>query len=545
MDVSQFDVPLFAPNIVEINFDIFNLWLEGFCEEDVAVYLWENVLHSQAGEDEDDGDEKEAEYNMGRVLEQTRNAKFQRGTGRRFQGNKGEQKEEKKEEEKKRMINMTVLLKKEEKAPFRNHDNKVRNNEFDKYGMFFKRIKGINETEKMAVKAKSMKVLNLYKNDLMKDGTLLFHYFLFLYIKHQFYLYTLISHHLGNLDLRFSHLIVPLHKNIAQKLVVVYYNIDINLEKEVIKYKNINNISKDLKYLARVTNIHEVSIRRQIENIKNLWKYILNIYEQKHINISALYKKKKLSFKRIIKYIKTNFLSYKHLIKKEKVVDIEDNANMSVVSSISPPPSFPQKKRKNKLRKRRDYTVDSDEKNNENNIIKILESLIGATLAKRYFQLYWIIVHHIETPKKLSISYDYFNKIILLLVEKLEIHDLILSKEYIFLSKKIYTIYKNGKRMDELKTDLFSITEHENNKRNRRLHRVKCIFNFLCCFRNSFEIRKLFLLYVELNRSEFFQNEQEFMKKYIGNNIFVKRVFNFIRDAEYYTSHKGMTNTSA
>lgn len=29
MDVTEFDIPLFSPNVTEINFEIFDLWIRG------------------------------------------------------------------------------------------------------------------------------------------------------------------------------------------------------------------------------------------------------------------------------------------------------------------------------------------------------------------------------------------------------------------------------------------------------------------------------------------------------------------------------------
>lgn len=536
MDVTEFDVPLFSPNIAEINFDIFGLWLEGYNEKDVIQYLTENVLYSKKSKDEEDKNEKDMEFHMRRVIEQIRSGKLYKGRSGTKKEGKGE-KVDKWVYEKKD----SVLVKTEVKG-----ENTSQGNNKNKFTYFEKfasenystkdKDKGYVGKAKLRMKKKCSDLIYTYDNSLhSSSSTMLFYYFLLLYIKHQFYIYNILSHHLGSLDLRFSHLIVPLNKNVKQKLVKIYYSIDINFEKEIIKYKNINNITKNVHTLIRVTNIHEISIRRQIENIKNLWRYILNIYESKHINISKLYKHNAISFKRIVKSIKTRFHLYKHFIKREKVLDASDNAGGSQSSMQT-------KEKKKKKKKKRNCTNDSDTITTENNIIKLLETLIGMSLAKRYFRLYWIIVYHIETPKKIPVPYHYFNKIILILLDKLQINDLILSKEYISMSKKIYTIMNNAECMEKLKTDLFSITENDAIIRNRRFMRVRSIMNLLCCFQNTYEIKKLFLIFIDMHKTDAFENEQEFVKKHLGNSRLVNRVLSFIKEAENYTVKSGILN---
>ncbi|SBT43470.1 conserved Plasmodium protein, unknown function [Plasmodium ovale wallikeri] len=122
--------------------------------------------------------------------------------------------------------------------------------------------------------------------------------------------------------------------------------------------------------------------------------------------------------------------------------------------------------------------------------------------------------------------------------EKLQINDLILSKEYINISKNIYTTYKSNKNLDALKSKLCAIADINNSLKSRVLVRLKCILNLLCCFRNSYEITKFLLIFYELQKNEPLINEKTFIKQNIGNNNFVNRIMCFIKEAENYSKIK-------
>ncbi|OTN65398.1 Uncharacterized protein PKNOH_S110111800 [Plasmodium knowlesi] len=432
MDITGFEIPLFSPNITEINFGIFDLWLRGHNEFEVLCMLQNNFyadlikrkneLNNAGDGDADvDGDGKGDD-----VEGKTRN-----------------------KEKRDHVINKEI-------------ENAIKEKYKDNVFFVKNRIMNMFNTE--------------HKESDYIGSNILFDNFLCLYIKQQFYIFNILSHHLTNLDLRFSNFYIPISKNKALKLIKNYYNIDFNLEKEIIKYKSINNISKYTNEFVKITNIHKISVKRQIENIKNMWKYVINIYERRNIDISTLYKKRRISVK------KNEYLQY--------------------------------------------------------NIIKTLENMVGIYLAKRYFRLYWIISYHIEVPKKVNIPYPYFNNIILLLLEKLQINDLIISKEYINISKGIYSTFKSNKNMDALKSKLCGLADINNSLRTRILIRLKCIMNLLCCFRNSYEITKFLLIFYELQKNEPFTNEKTFIKQNIGNNNFVNRIMCFIKEAENYSKRK-------
>ncbi|CRG94610.1 conserved Plasmodium protein, unknown function [Plasmodium gallinaceum] len=468
MDITDFEIPLFSPNITEINFGIFDLWLKGYNEKEV-LQLLQNTFYSH-------------------LIKETNEEN----------NNNGEL--------------------------FNKIKNEAKNNEKDR--LYIEKAKD----NVFLVKSRIVNFFNTEnKGNDYSTNNIFFQYFLCLYIKQQFYIFNILSYHLMNLDLRFSHFYIPISKNKILKLIKRYYNIDINLEKEIIKYKNINNITKYINDLVKLTNLHKISVKRQIENIKNMWRYILNIYERRDINISKLQKKRKISIKRVLKYIKTNFRLYKYFIKRENVLETNDNNQNK---------SFLFKNKKKRKGKKKGKKSKSKNDFYQYNIIKILESLVGISLAKRYFRLYWILAYQIEIPKKINISYIYFNNIILLILEKLQINDLILSKEYINISKNIYSTYKSNKNMDILKSKLFSMIEINNSLKNKCFIRLKCIINLLCCFRNSFEITKFFLIFIELQKNESFTNEQAFVKQNIGNNIFVNRIMSFIKEAENYSKTK-------
>ncbi|EWC73781.1 hypothetical protein C923_05525 [Plasmodium falciparum UGT5.1] len=361
MDITEFDIPLFSPNITEINFSIFDLWLRGYNEEEV-LYVLQNSFY--------------------------------------FDLKKSKKGEKNKNEEEFLIKEITNEEKKggKEKMPIgRAKDN-----------VFY-------------VKNRILNIFNTDNNDNNYNSrNIFFQHFLCLYIKQQFYIFNILSYHLMNLDLRFSNFYVPISKHKALKLIRIYYDIDFNLEKEIIKYKNINNINKYTSELVKVTSIHKISIKRQIENIKNMWKYIINIYEDRNINIGKLQKKRRISLKKIVKYIKTRFRFSSCFSKRESFIDNDDGN----------------------------------------------------------------CLYHIEIPKKINIAYPYFNNIILLLLEKLEINDFILSKEYINISKNIHATYKNSKNMDTLKGKACVIADINNTLKSKVLIRLKCILNLLCCFRN-------------------------------------------------------------
>ncbi|SCP05866.1 conserved Plasmodium protein, unknown function [Plasmodium ovale] len=477
MDITEFEIPLFSPNVTEINFGVFDLWLMGYDEKEV-VYLLQKSFYS------DFIKRKNSE-----IIEGNEEKFFKVGINRGTNG-------------------------------------KTNNDEKGKI------VRDKSKDNKFFVKNRIMNIFNIDNKDTdYLGGNIFFQHFLCLYIKQQFYVFNILSYHLTNLDIRFSNFYIPINKNKALKLIKIYYNIDFNLEKEIIKYKSINNITKYTNELVKITNIHKISVKRQIENIKNMWKYVINIYERGNINISTLYKKRRISIKRIIKFIKTNFQLYKFFIKKETVIDMNDGhyRNRSFLF---------KKKRKKRKGKKKGQNTDSKNDYHQYNIIKTLENLIGIYLAKRYFRLYWIIAYHIEVPKKINIPYPYFNNIILLLLEKLQINDLILSKEYINISKNIYTTYKSNKNMDALKSKLCAIADINNSLKSRVLVRLKCILNLLCCFRNSYEITKFLLIFYELQKNEPLINEKTFIKQNIGNNNFVNRIMCFIKEAENYSKIK-------
>ncbi|KMZ87156.1 hypothetical protein PVBG_03941 [Plasmodium vivax Brazil I] len=438
MDITEFEIPLFSPNITEINFGIFDLWLRGHNEYEVLCMLQNSFyadLLKRKNELNNAGD----------------------GDGDGYADGDGDDDFDGEDVEGK-----TTNKEKSDHAISKEIENAVK--EKYKDNVFF-------------VKNRIMNMFNMENKESDYIGSnILFDHFLCLYIKQQFYIFNILSHHLTNLDLRFSNFYIPISKNKALKLIKNYYNIDFNLEKEIIKYKSINNISKYTNEIVKITSIHKISVKRQIENIKNMWKYVINIYERRNINISTLHKKRRISMK------KNEYLQY--------------------------------------------------------NIIKTLENLVGIYLAKRYFRLYWIISYHIEVPKKVNIPYPYFNNIILLLLEKLQINDLILSKEYINISKEIYSTFKSNKNMDALKSKLCGLADINNSLRTRVLIRLKCIMNLLCCFRNSYEITKFLLIFYELQKNEPFTNEKTFIKQNIGNNNFVNRIMCFIKEAENYSKRK-------
>ncbi|SBS97201.1 hypothetical protein POVCU1_036290, partial [Plasmodium ovale curtisi] len=45
MDITEFEIPLFSPNVTEINFGVFDLWLMGYDEKEV-VYLLQKSFYS-------------------------------------------------------------------------------------------------------------------------------------------------------------------------------------------------------------------------------------------------------------------------------------------------------------------------------------------------------------------------------------------------------------------------------------------------------------------------------------------------------------------
>ncbi|SOV83236.1 conserved Plasmodium protein, unknown function [Plasmodium sp. gorilla clade G3] len=471
MDITEFDIPLFSPNITEINFSIFDLWLRGYNEEEV-LYVLQNSFY--------------------------------------FDLKKSKKGEKNKNEEELHIKKITNEEKKggKEKMPIgRAKDN-----------VFF-------------VKNRILNIFNTDNNDNNYNSrNIFFQHFLCLYIKQQFYIFNILSYHLMNLDLRFSNFYVPISKHKALKLIRIYYDIDFNLEKEIIKYKNINNINKYTSELVKVTSIHKISVKRQIENIKNLWKYIINIYEERNINIGKLQKKRRITLKKIVKYIKTHFRFSTCFSKRESFID-NDDGNCRNGSFL-----FKKKKKKRKGKGKKKGKM--EDRYIQYNIIKTLENLIGIYLAKRYFRLYWIVVYHIEIPKKINIAYPYFNNIILLLLEKLEINDFILSKEYINISKDIYATYKNNKNMDTLKSKACVIADINNTQKSKVLTRLKCILNLLCCFRNSYELTKFISIFFELQKNEPLTNEKTFIKQNIGNNNFVNRIMCFIKEAENYSKIK-------
>ncbi|EUD69512.1 hypothetical protein C922_00375 [Plasmodium inui San Antonio 1] len=459
MDITEFEIPLFSPNITEINFGIFDLWLQGHNEFEVLCMLQNN-----------------------------------------FYAHLIKRKNETNKEKSNLVISKSI-------------ENEVK--EKYKDNVFF-------------VKNRIMNIFNTENKESDYIGSnILFDHFLCLYIKQQFYLFNILSHHLNNLDLRFSNFYTPISKNRALKLIKNYYNIDFNLEKEIIKYKSINNISKYTNEIIKITSIHKISVKRQIENIKNMWKYVINIYERRNIDISTLYKKRRISMKKVLKFLKKNFQLYKFFMKKETVLDMNNNDGYYRNRSFL----FKKKKKKRKGKGKNKAQNNTNSKNEylQYNIIKVLENLLGIYLAKRYFRLYWIISYHIEVPKKVNIPYPYFNNIILLLLEKLQINDLILSKEYINVSKGIYSTLKSSKNMDTLKSKLCGLAGINNSLRTRVLIRLKCIINLLCCFRNSYEITKFLLIFHELQKNEPFTNEKTFIKQNIGNNNFVNRIMCFIK----------------
>ncbi|ANQ09572.1 Uncharacterized protein PCOAH_00047030 [Plasmodium coatneyi] len=487
MDITEFEIPLFSPNITEINFGIFDLWLRGHNEFEVLCMLQNNFYAdlikrknelNNAGDGDADGDGDNVE-------------------GKAANKEKGDH----------------VISKEIENAVKEKYKDNV----------FF-------------VKNRIMNMFNTENKESDYIGSnILFDHFLCLYIKQQFYIFHILSHHLTNLDLRFSNFYIPISKNKALKLIKNYYNIDFNLEKEIIKYKSINNISKYTNEFVKITNIHKISVKRQIENIKNMWKYIINIYERRNIDISTLYKKRRISMKNVLKFLKKNFRLYKFFMKKETVLDMNNNDGHRNKSFLF---KKKKKKRKGKGKKKAQNNTNSKNEYLQYNIIKTLENLVGIYLAKRYFRLYWIISYHIEVPKKVNIPYPYFNNIILLLLEKLQINDLILSKEYINISKGIYSTFKSSKNMDALKSKLCGFADINNSLRTRILIRLKCIMNLLCCFRNSYEITKFLLIFHELQKNEPFTNEKTFIKQNIGSNNFVNRIMCFIKEAENYSKRK-------
>ncbi|KJP87720.1 hypothetical protein AK88_02615 [Plasmodium fragile] len=490
MDTTEFVIPLFSPNITEINFGIFDLWLRGHNEFEVLCMLQNNFYANlikrknelnNAADDDVDGDGDAVE---GKTTNKERSD---------------------------HVISKEV-------------DNAVR--EKYKDNVFF-------------VKNRIMNMFNMENKESDYIGrNILFDHFLCLYIKQQFYIFNILSHHLTNLDLRFSNFYIPISKNKALKLIKNYYNIDFNLEKEIIKYKSINNISKYTNEIVKITNIHKISVKRQIENIKNMWKYVINIYERRNVNISTLYKKRRISVKNVLKFLKKNFQLYKFFMKKETVLDTHNKDGYYRNKSFLFKKKKKKRKGKGKGKKNAQNNTNSKNEYLQYNIIKTLENLVGIYLAKRYFRLYWIISYHIEVPKKVNIPYPYFNNIILLLLEKLQINDLILSKEYINISKGIYSTFKSNKNMDALKSRLCGLADINSSLRTKILIRLKCIMNLLCCFRNSYEITKFLLIFYELQKNEPFTNEKTFIKQNIGNNNFVNRIMCFIKEAENYSKRK-------
>ncbi|GAW82671.1 hypothetical protein, conserved [Plasmodium gonderi] len=481
MDITEFEIPLFSPNITEINFGIFDLWLQGHNEHEVVCML-QNTFYA-------DLIKRKNELN---------NSCDGEGV-----------------------------------------ENIITNKEKNDNTMYKEKNEHVKEKYKDNVFYVKNRIMNIFNIDNKESdyigNNIFFDNFLCLYIKHQFYIFNILSHHLTNLDLRFSNFYISISKNKALKLVKYYYNIDFNLEKEMIRYKSINNISKYTNELVKITNIHKTSVKRQIENIKNMWKYIINIYERRSINISILQKKRRVSMKKVLKFIKKNFQLYKFFMKKETVLDINNDNHYRNKSFLF---KKKRKRKKGKGKKKGQNNTNSKNEYHQYNIIKTLENLVGIYLAKRYFRLYWIIAYHIEVPKKINIPYPYFNNIILLLLEKLQINDLILSKEYINASKEIYKRFKINKNMDMLKSKLCSLADINNSLRTRTLIRLKCIMNLLCSFRNSYEITKFLLIFHELQKNEPFTNEKTFIKQNIGNNNFVNRMMCFIKEAENYSKKK-------
>ncbi|CAI7722471.1 conserved Plasmodium protein, unknown function [Plasmodium vivax] len=502
MDITEFEIPLFSPNITEINFGIFDLWLRGHNEYEVLCMLQNSFyadLLKRKNELNNAGD----------------------GDGDGYADGDGDDDFDGEDVEGK-----TTNKEKSDHAISKEIENAVK--EKYKDNVFF-------------VKNRIMNMFNMENKESDYIGSnILFDHFLCLYIKQQFYIFNILSHHLTNLDLRFSNFYIPISKNKALKLIKNYYNIDFNLEKEIIKYKSINNISKYTNEIVKITSIHKISVKRQIENIKNMWKYVINIYERRNINISTLHKKRRISMKKVLKFLKKNFQLYKFFMKKETVLDMNNNDGHYRNRSFLFKKKKKKRKGKGKGKGKKKVQNNTNSKNEylQYNIIKTLENLVGIYLAKRYFRLYWIISYHIEVPKKVNIPYPYFNNIILLLLEKLQINDLILSKEYINISKEIYSTFKSNKNMDALKSKLCGLADINNSLRTRVLIRLKCIMNLLCCFRNSYEITKFLLIFYELQKNEPFTNEKTFIKQNIGNNNFVNRIMCFIKEAENYSKRK-------
>ncbi|SCO94157.1 conserved Plasmodium protein, unknown function [Plasmodium malariae] len=483
MDALENEMLLFSPNITEINYGIFDLWNRGYNEYEV-LYLLQNSLYSNLIRIKN---EKYRSY-VEQYLKDIRNKEKNGDTNI----------EDEKETIRRKLSKDNVFFEKHNLMNMSNIDNRG----------------------------------NGYLG-----GNVLFHRFLCMYVQQQFYVFNILAYHLTNLDLRFSNFHVPINKNKAQKLIRIYFNIDFNLEKEIIKCKSINNVAKYTNELVKITNINKSSVRKQLENIKNVWKYILSTYEDRNVNMRTMHKKRKISIKRIVKFIKTYFQLYKFFIKKGESVKINtnDDPNRNNRSFLF---NNKKKKRKGKGKKKGKSNTNSKNEYVQHNIIKILENMLGIYLAKRYFRLYWIMVYHIEVPKKINIAYPYFNNIILLLLEKLQINDFMLPKEYINISKNIYSTYKSNKKMDRLKSKLYSLADIDSSLRSSALIRLKCILNLLCCFRNSYELTKLLLIFYELQKYEPFINEKTFIKQNIGNNDFVNRIMGFIKDAENFSKRK-------
>ncbi|SCM09162.1 conserved Plasmodium protein, unknown function [Plasmodium chabaudi adami] len=483
MDVIEFDIPLFSPNVTEINFEIFNLWIRGHNEKEV-FYLLQNTFYSSI--------DKMKNEEMGMSYRD--------------------------------YVLINKIYNKDGKENLENNKPEKLNKDKAKDNILFVKDR----------------IMNMFNNENKDPNSVIgvdifFHHFLCLYIKQQFYIFNILSYHLTNLDVHFSNFYMPINKNKILKLIKIYYNIDFDLEKEIIKYKSINNINKYTNELVKITGIHKISVKRQIENIKKIWKYIINIYEARDINVSTLHKKTNVSVKKVIKFIKANFHWYKFFInkKRETVIDINDYHNRGSKSI-----SMKNKGRKRK-RKKKGQNANSKNEYHQYNIIKTLENLLGIYLSKRYFRMYWIISYHIEFPKKTNAPYSYFNNIILLLLEKLQINDLILSKEYINISKHIYTTFnKTNKNFENLKTQLYKLVDMNNSSRTKSINRLKCIMNILCCFRNGYEITKFLVIFCELQKNEPIVNEKTFIKHNIGNYNFVNRMMCFIKEAENYSKLK-------
>ncbi|VWU53022.1 conserved protein, unknown function, partial [Hepatocystis sp. ex Piliocolobus tephrosceles] len=340
-----------------------------------------------------------------------------------------------------------------------------------------------------------------------------------IYVKQQYYIYSIIEYNLKKLDIQFSNSHIPICKNKIIKLIKLYYYIDFDLEEEIIKHKNINNLGKYTKEFRKITNIHKRSIKRQIENIKRLWIYILQVYETRFVNINKFYKRRKLFCFNIIKFFKNNLQLYYSclrgntevdmnvyyynrsfvFIKKrkkkskkimededaEKVEEGEDNRTNQTerISELYKNKSKVKTGTSSICKSTSNTTIFHKNTHNDHNLIKNLESMLGIYLAKRYFHLFWIIVYYIEMPKKTNIPYPFLNNIVLLLLEKLQINDLILSKEYINVSYQIHKAYKDVKTLEDLQKRLEFKQNTDYSVKMKIVNRFRWILNLLCSFR--------------------------------------------------------------